>query len=41
MAFYCLDCVNKLCNRTYDAKELVFSECLYIVATAYFAVLDC
>jgi hypothetical protein len=30
MAFYCLDCVNKLCNRTYDAKELVFSECLYI-----------
>lgn len=30
MALYCLDCVNKLSSRTYDAKELIFAKSLYI-----------
>ena len=30
MAFYCLDCVNKLCGRTYTAKQVIFAKCIYI-----------
>lgn len=30
MAFYCLDCINNLCTRNYDAKQVIFAKSLYI-----------
>ncbi len=27
---YCLDCINKSCSRTYDAKEMIFAKSLYL-----------
>lgn len=30
MAFYCLDCINHLCTRNYDSKQVIFAKSLYI-----------
>ncbi len=30
MAMYCLDCIHKICGRTYDAKEMIFAKSLYL-----------